>query len=103
MNLYLIRRVGKTDYDEYEGAVVVAPSADVALRMHPEDGSLLNEPTTHKYNGWSQRRNEDGCVESFKWPREDWPKPDGITCTLLGPASPEHTDPTVILASFLAG
>ena len=103
MNLYLICRVGKTDYDEYKGAVVVAPSADVALRMHPEDGSLLNEPTTQKYNGWSQRRNDDGRVEDFKWPRECWTKPNNIHCKLLGPASSEYTEPTVILASFLAG
>lgn len=103
MNLYLIRRVGETDYDQYEGAVVVAPSEDVALRMHPEDASVLDEPTTHKYNGWNQRRNEDGAVGTWRWPTKSWPRHGGVSCKLLGPASPEYTEPTVILASFLAG
>ena len=103
MNLYLISRVGNADYDEYQGAVVVAPSEDVAVRMHPSDGSLFNEPTTHKWNGWDQCIAPDGGVGIFKWPRESWPRPDGITCKLLGPASSEHTEPTVILASYLAG
>ena len=103
MNLYLISRVGNADYDEYQGAVVVAPSEDVAVRMHPYDGALLNEPTTHRYNGWSQRKGADNDVETFTWPSKSWPRPDGITCKLLGPASSEHTEPTVILASYLAG
>jgi hypothetical protein len=103
MNLYLICRVGETDYDQYEGAVVVAPSADVALRMHPADGSLLDKPTSNQWNGWDQRLDADGSMKDFRWPTDNWVKPNDIACTLLGPASSEYTEPKVVLASFLAG
>ena len=101
--MYLILRIGETNYDQYKGAVVVAPSEDVAILMHPEDGSLLDRPTSHKSNGWNQHKEADGTVGTWRWPSESWPRHGGVTCKLLGPASSEYTETRVILASFLAG
>jgi hypothetical protein len=104
MNLYLVLRIGTTDYDEYEGMVVAAPSEDMAIRMHPSDGSLFDAPTSFRYNGWDQRLAEDGKIRVETWThRGNWPKPDGVSCKLIGQAAPEHTEPKVLLASYLAG
>ena len=105
MNLYLVERIGETDYDEYEGMVVAAPSEEVAIRMHPSDGSLLDAPTSSRHlNGWHQRLAEDGKIRVEDWTtRGNWPKPDGVSCKLIGQAATEHTEPKVLLASYLAG
>lgn len=49
MNLYLISRSDKVDWDEYRSAVVVAENADIARRMHPENGQVDYDDNCHTW------------------------------------------------------
>lgn len=111
MNIYLIKRTDEASYDEYDSAVVVAPSEDIAVRMHPSDGSVLNSPTnaetswSSNWNGWHQRIHPQSksFAETWDYPMNDWVLPDKVVCVRVGVASADHTEPTVLCASFNAG
>lgn len=46
MNIWLLTKLDKVNYDQYDSCVVVAPSLKEAEAMHPhsEDGSCNNNP-----------------------------------------------------------
>lgn len=52
MDLFIISRIGPTDYDEYLDAVVCAPNKDEAQRMHPRDGHDITLDPPEKYSSW---------------------------------------------------
>lgn len=80
MKLFLIRRTDKVSYDDYESAVVAAPSVGDAQRMHPQTGDLIDD--------W----NDTGpCWVNY---------PDKVAVKYLGET--DHPQ-GVICASFNAG
>lgn len=85
MNLYLIKRTDDTskDWDIYLGAVVAAPSVEIARSVHPDGygGKVENLGT---YDAWF------GVV------------PDHIEVTLIGTATPDVVA-GVVISSFKAG
>lgn len=80
MKLFLITRLGETDYDEYDSAVVAANSAEEARVMHPRDGGHIKD------NEWSS------------WVSD----PEQVEVQCIGTASP-GTKKDVICSSFNAG
>jgi hypothetical protein len=104
MNLYRI--VGSaTDYDTYDSAVVAAPDAETAQRVHPGDGSVRGAPDTraHHFNRWGERWDAyKNCVEQGYAMSGDWCLPSEVEATLIGTAV-AGTEVGVICASFNAG
>ena len=104
MNLYLITS-DLTNYDTYESAVVVAPDADTARRIHPQDGSMRGEPDPrrHTFNSWGERWDGfNNAVEKYPHgPDGTWPDPDYVEVKFIGKAVDD--EPQVICASFNAG
>lgn len=87
MNIYKLTREyedGDMFYDSYDGAIVIAASAEEARKMHP-DGS-------------DQIHNSD---------YSDWVAPERVTVELIGTLDPayttNHPDEINILSSFNAG
>ena len=104
MNLYLITS-DLTNYDTYESAVVVAPDAGTARRIHPSDGGVLGAPDFRSpaFNAWGERwdvfKKE---VEKYpNGPDGTWPDPDYVEVKFIGKAVDD--EPKVICASFCAG
>jgi hypothetical protein len=104
MNLYRISPYKHLGYDTYTGAIVAAPDAETAARMHPRDGSVYNEPdqTSPYSNAWYQRWLADkDLLDSDGMPR-DWCDPSKVTVKFIGVAA-EGTQQGVVMASFNAG
>jgi len=86
MNLYKLIQIDNNDYDTFDSAIVIAPSEEVAVLVHPRHGLLSeNDPLwDENYSSWVHHSN--------------------VTATLIGIADPSFgTEPYVILASFNAG
>lgn len=91
MNLYLISRPDGCDgcnYDEYSDAVVCAASEDEARRIHPHDGSLIDDGPSV----------EDPYYGAGLWPV----RPEELNVQYLGVADAALSR-GVICASFHAG
>lgn len=73
MNIYLIKRVGRTDYDQYAGFVVAAESPAKARE-----------------------------IASSGYGRSIFAHPEGATCAQIGTAGPKVV-PGVILSDYRAG
>jgi hypothetical protein len=73
MNIYLLERVGRVGYDEYDGFVIAATSETEARNLcdSADEGDI-------------------------------WDNQLDVTCTLVGTAS-EDTEKGIILGSFNAG
>jgi hypothetical protein len=82
LNLYLLTRPDPAGYDEYQGAVVAARSADAASRIHPREGATGEWWAHPPYV-------------------EEWDEPEKIIIEYLGKANQKH--PGLILAAFNAG
>jgi len=78
MNLYLIERLDNGDYDTYSEAVVAAPDAEAARRIHPGGG--------------------DAAEDRY----ETWIDPSQVKVTHIGIAL-DHIERGVICASYHAG
>lgn len=93
-------------YDTYDTAVVVAPDADTARRMHPSDGSVQGkpDPRSHEFNSWGERWNHfEGTAEQHYRPSGTWPASfEEVSVSLIGLAEP-HLEQGVRCASFRAG
>lgn len=79
--LFLLTTTQKIDYDMYDSCVVVAKDADSARLITP-DGKLFNVNEYH--HSWAT---------SF----------DQIVATLIGVATDDLKEGTVVIASFNAG
>lgn len=90
MNIYLLSRQNRHDYDEYDSLVVVADTEEKAKQIHP-DGSLYSN-REDKMNSWNNL--------SFM---TSWVNIDKINVTLIGEASASQKENSVICASFNAG
>lgn len=90
MNLYLIKRKDKHDYDEYDSAVVVAASSYQAKHIHPH---MDMNPDYHINKKWW----EDSET------RVMWTDPSNVQVTQIGQANPIFVRAQVICASFNAG
>lgn len=86
MNLYLIRRNGLTDYDQFSKAVVVAKSAEEARNVHPRCTA----------DDW--RVSPDDYDWSF-----EWVSPEDVIVEYLGEAHSDYALGTVVCASYHAG
>lgn len=94
MNLYLITPLGAgtVDYDNYEGAVVVASTHIKAKQIHPNG-----------HHKWLKRRWRDPLGKIKDWDM-DWAKsPNQVNAIFIGPAARELKAGEVILAAFRAG
>ena len=80
MNIYEIKQSSNTDYDTYDSAVVIAPSAYIAKRIHPGGGKLRKS------------LGHDSWVSD----------PTQVKATLIGKAKEGLTE-GVILGSYNAG
>lgn len=79
MNIYLVSRTGRVDYDEYEAIVVVAKNEEQARNIMPT--------------------GETNFIRlSYSWVRT----PDDLDVELIGKAKSGYK-PGVILASYIAG
>jgi hypothetical protein len=84
MNLYLIRRIGEAQYDEYRGAVVCAENAATAARINPGTGVVMTtEDDWRLCSDWVGSEND-------------------VAVELIGTAMP-HLPMCVVLADFKAG
>jgi hypothetical protein len=79
MNIYLLKSIKPRDYEMYDSCVVIAPSEQEAVKIHPSGGENTNKQ------------------DEF-----DWPCPKHVICTLLGTAR-EGSDVGVVCASYNAG
>ena len=84
MNIYLLTRKDKYDYDDYDSFVVVAPSIQVAKTIHP-----AYTPQSPLY----------AVVEEYG----SWTTEENIDCEYLGVAASNLNKIQVICASFNAG
>lgn len=98
MNIYLLNRVGPTDYYRLSGLVVIAESMENARK-------LALTSSNHQY----YQSDKDG--ES--WEREDpeywdrdvdlWVDESRSTCVMIGKSSPKFSqEPTIVLEDFRA-
>ena len=89
MNLYLVSRTDKIDYDEYDSFVCAAENEEQARKMLPFDEELVREET------------EENIRNLIFW---EWTNDlNKIKVEYIGKADEKYTKPTVILASFNAG
>lgn len=107
MFIYLIQQGANRGYDTYDSAVVVAPSASVAVRIHPSDGAVQGapDPRAHNFNAWNERWDHYGQSVARDTRRRlgSWTLPENVTFVCVGRAAPEYTEPKVLCASFNAG
>lgn len=85
MKLWLIKRRGDWDYDDFDAAVVAADTSDDARLTHPGGGDYVWDGDRWSMSGLS-----------------DWVSPDRVNVTLLGEAAP-GIERGVVLSSFNAG
>lgn len=78
MNLYLIERIDKVHYDEYDSLVVAAESEDIAKTIHPN----YPQPRRISYDSWTTE--------------------DKLEVTLIG-ITDVYKETTVVHSSFNAG
>ena len=106
MNIYLLEQDSVVDYDTYDSCVVIAESEQRAREMHP----YLNYTTSVSVI-WNDEKlawvySDDGRVYRYSGDKyTNWAhKPDDVTATLIGSASPSFDGSRkVICASFNAG
>ncbi len=75
LNLYLLSQVTRRGYDTYDSAVVDAPDGNTARMTRPDGCKVWHS------RGW---RPPD-C--SWSGDTRNWPGPEGVGVTFLGPAS----------------
>ncbi len=93
MKLWRIQRTDPVGYDEYDAAIVAAPSEADARLMHPGVEHSWNGEEwgyIHPREGWAMVRDTG------------WVAPSVVVVTEIGEAT-EGTPPGVILASFNPG
>lgn len=83
MYLYLISQNENNDYDNYDSAIVCAPSESMARLIHPGYNSMDLKCFQEDYNSWCS-------------------SPALVTVKLIGIAHPDIPQ-GVVLASFNAG
>lgn len=92
MNIYkIVRSNGEVEYDEYELAVVYAPSEDWAKFMRPGGKGYQYDSKEHC---WFLEWKEG---EKFK--DNAWTSPDKVHATFIGHNS-EVAEPAIILAVY---
>lgn len=97
MFLYLLERPDEAGYDEYQSAVVVAPTEDLARNIHPSDDAEFTAVSEGGYSGtfwlreWSHGVTRDNS----------WIDPRDVKVTLLGVAHDKTS--RVICANFHHG
>jgi|KBSSwiStaDraftv2_1062776.scaffolds.fasta_scaffold146678_8 hypothetical protein len=86
MKLFLIDRIDRVDYGEFDGAVVAAPDEETARNMHPRDGQPV---------AWDEKPYANGLP--------NWAfTPHNVQVTYIGEAK-EGTAAGVVLSSYRAG
>lgn len=101
MNVYLISWEHGNDYDKFDSAVVIAPTAEVARNIKPQHNASLRERARRGMEG-----DADKCeLVNWKAPQEgDWaPQREDVEVTFLGYAPVSITRIGVVCASFNAG
>jgi hypothetical protein len=90
MKLWLISRVDRVGYDEYDALVAIAETEEAARNTHPYNDR-------YKWNGreWAEEADT-------RWTDRDWPDPITLTVLEIGTALPGAA-PGIVLASFNAG
>lgn len=58
LKIYLLKRIGKTGFDEYEGCVVAAESEEAALTIAPN-----GKPFDPLYSEWVKDVSQIKCTE----------------------------------------
>jgi len=92
MNLYKISQTENCDYDTYDSAIVCAPTAQDAQRIHPqEDLTLVWDGATWRL---PDGRDSNGTTT--------WVVPEQVQVELVGKAA-DNIPPGVVLTSFRAG
>jgi hypothetical protein len=87
MNIYLVARTDKIDYDEFDAFIVAANTEEEARNTHPYDNNQ-----TPEYNPWDQ--------PSWSWiTKKEIPT---LKVTLIGTTT-HYTEREVILSPFNAG
>ena len=96
MRLYLITQEETGGYDTYDSAVVVAPDARKAKRIHPGGR-----------DDWESKRQQESLERDMhRWDYEYrcWAShPKHVTAEFIGEARGPLKEGTVICASFNAG
>lgn len=97
MNLYLISWAAGNDYDCFDSAVVIAPTAEVARNIKPQHNASLRcqglDDQKCELVDW-KAPNENDC---WAMQRED------VEVTFLGYGPVSSTNMRVVCASFNAG
>jgi hypothetical protein len=92
MNIYLVERTDTYSYDDYDAFVCVAPSAKVAVRIHPYSDDAVWSETDR---AWKDERGHG-------YGNSGWTTIDKLKATHLGRAAVSQKK-GVVLASFNAG
>lgn len=102
MNVYLISWADGNNYDCFDSAVVIAPTAEVARNIKPQHNASLRERARRGLDG-----DADKCeLVNWKAPGEDgeWAtQREDVEVTFLGYAPYGSTRLAVVCASFNAG
>jgi len=92
MNIYLLTRPHKSNWDEYESCVVVAKTEEEARQTHP--------------NGTFYEHVGEPC-ENNKWLKISWSNTwihiNAVKVELIGKANRHHLTRQVICSDFNAG
>lgn len=84
MNIYKISQDDNADWDTFDSAVVLAPSANVARNINPSNGEMMTQKDwEYAYSSWCS-------------------SPEKVKVEYLGRA-PRKSKQGVVVASFNAG
>lgn len=95
MMIWKIWQETNGDYDTFIEAIVVAPNAESAKRIHPSS-------SLHSYYTWSDDKNCWVDPDGEEVMNYDWVTVDQVQVKLLGIATGEPPE-QVLCASFRAG
>jgi len=95
MMIWKIWQETNDDYDTFGEAIVTAPDAESAKRIHPASSSYSRYTWNEDNNCWVDRDGEE--VVNY-----DWVKVDEVQVELLGIATGERPS-MVLCANFRAG
>jgi len=93
MNIYIIRRKGLCDYDEYDSAVVVAESEEDAKKINPDRKCFWENDSWYYLNSINEK-----CKVYFG----GWVTPSQVDVEKIGIADLSQ-EKGVVVSSFNAG
>ncbi len=97
MNIYLVSRIGKIYYDQYESMVAAEETEDEVRKIHPSE--FVTHYRDDKWYGTYQKGGEYE-IENSNW--VDANKIDTLEVKFIGIADNKQ-EKGIILASFNAG